>query len=211
MKKFLNDLKNGFFLFLPLVIFVLILIWIFKLLIGSVSWIIDLLPLSIHVLPSVALDCISLLILFLVVWIVGVIFNHYYLGKKIKKIFSPIIEKIPLLNSLYRITNQVKSTLENSESFKSVVLIEYPHPGLYSIGFLTNDENPANKKDYIVVFIPTAPNPTNGFLQIVHKDKVEKLDIPVSTAITYVISMGTAIATEKGLQEFQTNEGSTES
>ena len=208
-KKRFKNLKNGFFVFLPFVLFIVIIIWVVKLLLGSVSWIIDFLPKDfVERWTPMALDILSLLILLFVVWLVGVIVNHYYLGTKLKNWFMPIIQKIPLLNTLFKISSQVKTTLETSNSFKRVVLVEYPSPGLLSLGFVTNEkleifEKATGKTDLIAVFIPTAPNPANGNLVLIQSTNVINIDIPVATAIGYVVSMGTAGATEKVIQESQ--------
>lgn len=205
MKKILKDLKNGAFLFLPLVAFVLIIWWVFKLLIGSVSWIIDLLPQDIHVLPSIALDAISLVLLLLIVWGLGALFNHY-LGRQLKKLLSPIVDRIPLLRTLYRVTNQVKSTLENTDSFKKVVVWNIRGVDGNIVckvpGFVTSDS-----EDYSFVYFPSCPNPMNGMppIAIPNKD-LQVVDMPVSEGLTLVITMGTAGA-EKILQA-SNNEGS---
>lgn len=204
-----KNLKNGFFVFLPFVLFVLIITWIAKLLIGSVSWIIQYLPKEfVDKWTPAAVDVVSILLLLFVVWLVGVIVNHYYLGTKLKNWFIPVIKKIPLLNTLFQISTQVKTTLETSNSFKRVVLIEYPSPGIYSLGFVTNEqlelfEKVLNKTGLIAVFIPTAPNPANGNSVLVQSDKIHEVDIPVTTAIGYIVSMGTALATEKVMKETQ--------
>ena len=208
-KKRFQNLKTGFFVFLPFVLFVVIIIWIIKLLLGSVSWIIELLPTEfVQKWTPMALDALSIVILLFVVWFVGVVVNHYYLGTKLKNWFMPVIQKIPLLNTLFKISSQVKTTLETSNSFKSVVLLEYPSAGIFSLGFVTNENvevfaKKIGKDDMIAVFIPTAPNPANGNLVLVQKNKVISTDVPVATAIGYVVSMGTAGATEKVLSESQ--------
>ena len=208
-KKRFQNLKTGFFVFLPFVLFVVIIIWIIKLLLGSVSWIIELLPTEfVQKWTPMALDALSIVILLFVVWFVGVVVNHYYLGTKLKNWFMPVIQKIPLLNTLFKISSQVKTTLETSNSFKSVVLLEYPSAGIFSLGFVTNENvevfaKKIGKDGMIAVFIPTAPNPANGNLVLVQKNKVISTDVPVATAIGYVVSMGTAGATEKVLSESQ--------
>jgi len=87
----------------------------------------------------------------------------------------------------------------NKNSFKTVVMIEYPHPGSYSIGFLTSDEPPeinaAMQENLVCVFVPTTPNPTAGFLLMVPESKVVRLKMSVADGIKYIISLG-AIAPE---------------
>jgi uncharacterized membrane protein len=77
--------------------------------------------------------------------------------------------------------------------------VEFPREGVYSVGFLTSDDNAeANLKTgekLVSVFIPTTPNPTSGFLVLVPADKVTKLDMSVSEGVKYIVSLG-AIAPE---------------
>lgn len=202
-KKRFQNLKTGFFVFLPFVLFVVIIIWIVKLLLGSVSWIIELLPAEfVERWTPMALDILSIVILLIVVSLVGLIVNHYYLGTKLKNWFMPVIQKIPLLNSLFKISSQVKTTLETSNSFRSVVFLEYPSAGIFSLGFITNENveefaKIIGKDDMIAVFIPTVPNPANGSLVFVQRDKVINTGIKVPRILGVIFSMGAAGATEK--------------
>ena len=79
------------------------------------------------------------------------------------------------------------------------MLVEFPREGTYSIGFLTSEQHEEvqkkTKEDVVCVFVPTTPNPTSGFLLLVPKEKVTKLDMSVAEGIKYIISLG-AIAPE---------------
>jgi uncharacterized membrane protein len=83
-------------------------------------------------------------------------------------------------------------------SFKTVVLVEYPREGIYSVGFLTNEradeiELKTGKK-CVCVFIPTTPIPTGGFLIIVPVEKIVKLEMSVAEGLKYIISFGALTA-----------------
>jgi hypothetical protein len=75
-----------------------------------------------------------------------------------------------------------------------VVLVEFPRPGIYSIGFVTSEtggEAQVKTAETVVnVFIPTTPNPTSGFLVLIPEEKVTKLDMSVADGIKYNISLG---------------------
>ena len=75
-----------------------------------------------------------------------------------------------------------------------MVLVEFPHAGAYSIGFITSDQQEAVQaktgQKVVCVFVPATPNPTSGFLLMVPEEKVIKLDMSVPDAIKYVISLG---------------------
>ena len=85
----------------------------------------------------------------------------------------------------------------NKTAFRTVVLVEYPRPGVHAIGFITSEPNPElqarTAEKVVCVFIPTTPNPTGGFLLLFPEDKVIKLDMSVTDGIKYVISLGSIL------------------
>jgi uncharacterized membrane protein len=123
-----------------------------------------------------------------------------YFGKKMIEWADALIMRIPLLNKFYGATKQVNDALVtgNKNSFKTVVMIEFPHPGSYSLGFLTSEDAEirvrADEK-LVCVFVPTTPNPTSGFLMLVPDQKVTRLKMSVADGLKYIISLG-AIAPE---------------
>jgi uncharacterized membrane protein len=130
---------------------------------------------------------------------VGLAARNYF-GKKMIEWTDMALMRIPLLNKIYGATKQVNDALVtgNKNSFKTVVLIQFPHPGSYSLGFLTSEDaeirvNPAEK--LVCVFVPTTPNPTSGFLMLVRDEKVTRLKMSVADGLKYIISLG-AIAPE---------------
>ncbi len=107
-----------------------------------------------------------------------------------------VLSRVPLIRSIYSAVKQVFETFANNEasSFKEAVLIEYPGPGLWALGFITN-RNPGadiaiHVPDAVAVMVPTAPNPAMGHVVYVSPDRVVKLDMPVEKAAKLVISFG---------------------
>lgn len=130
---------------------------------------------------------------------VGVL-AQYYIGKRMIEWLDTLMMHVPLLNKFYAAIKQVNEAFAGSRnSFKTVVLVEFPHPGSYSVGFITSetqaDAMEQTGKNLICVFIPTTPNPTSGFLILVTEDKVTKLDMSVADGLKYIVSLG-AIAPE---------------
>lgn len=121
---------------------------------------------------------------------------RYYIGKRIIAWFDEMLLRVPLLNKIYGTIKQVNEAFSSSKktSFKTVVLVEFPAPGIRSVGFLTSeskDETRLKTEEKLVcVFIPTTPNPTSGFLIMVPEYKVTKLDMTVAEGIKYIISLG---------------------
>jgi len=125
---------------------------------------------------------------------VGLAARNYF-GKKLIEWTDRGLMHIPLLNKIYGATKQVNDALVtgNKNSFKTVVLIQFPHPGSYSLGFLTSEDaeirvNPDEK--LVCVFVPTTPNPTSGFLMLVPDEKVTRLKMSVADGLKYIISLG---------------------
>jgi uncharacterized membrane protein len=132
--------------------------------------------------------------------LVGVL-ARYYIGKRLIEWLDTAMMNVPLLNKFYGAIKQVNEAFAgNKNSFKTVVLVEFPREGAYSVGFITS-EQPAEvqqktKENVVAVFVPTTPNPTSGFLILVPENKVAKLDMSVAEGIKYIISLG-AISPEQ--------------
>ncbi len=130
----------------------------------------------------------------LLVTVIGVL-ARYYIGKQLIAGADGLMLRVPVLNKIYGTIKQVDSAFAgNKNSFKTVVLIEYPRPGIYSVGFITSEqEDEISKKlnqKTVCVYIPTTPIPTSGFLVITPIDQVTKLDMSVADGFKYIISLG---------------------
>ena len=120
---------------------------------------------------------------------------RYYVGKRIIEWLDTAMMNVPLLNKFYGAIKQVNEAFSgNKNSFKTVVLVEFPREGMYSVGFITNEQHgevqEKTQKNVVAVFIPTTPNPTSGFLVLLPEDKVTKLDMSVADGIKYIVSLG---------------------
>lgn len=102
--------------------------------------------------------------------------------------FERIIDRVPLLNGVYRMTKKLIAMFSGSDSEvkgREVVYIEYPKDGLWVPGYITNKEH-----DMYVVYVPTSPNPTSGFTLIVHESKVVRSQMSFEEATRFVVSVG---------------------
>lgn len=120
---------------------------------------------------------------------------RYYVGKRIIEWLDAAMMNLPIFNKFYGAIKQVNEAFSgNKNSFKTVVLVEFPGPGNYSVGFITNEAKgevrQKSGKNLVGVFIPTTPNPTSGFLILVPEEKVTKLDMSVAEGIKYIVSLG---------------------
>ena len=102
-------------------------------------------------------------------------------------IFDYVIDRIPLLNTIYRVLKKVINMFSSHEQTmaKEVVYIEYPKEGIWVPAYVTNKHN--NK---YILFVPTSPNPTSGFTVIVDKSKLIKSDMNIEEATSFIVSVG---------------------
>jgi uncharacterized membrane protein len=120
---------------------------------------------------------------------------RYYIGKRLIEWLDVAMMNVPILNKFYGAIKQVNEAFSgNKNSFKTVVLVEFPSPGSYSVGFITNEaQGEVQKKsgqNLVSVFIPTTPNPTSGFMVLVPEEKITKLEMSVADGIKYIVSLG---------------------
>jgi uncharacterized membrane protein len=140
----------------------------------------------------------SLVALMLAIFLIGTVglLARNYFGRKIIEWVDSALLHIPLLNKIYGATKQVNDAFSatNKTAFRTVVLVEFPHAGVHSIGFITSDQQEEVEaktgQKVVCVFVPATPNPTSGFLLMVPEHKVIRLDMSVPDAIKYVISLG---------------------
>ena len=137
----------------------------------------------------------ALLLAILLTSVVGVLARNYF-GKKLIEWFDTSLLHVPILNKIYGAIKQVNEAFSSGSknSFKTVVMVEFPHPGMRSVGFLTSEvhEEIQRKTDekMVCVFIPTTPNPTSGFLVLVPESRVTRLEMSVAEGIKFIVSLG---------------------
>jgi uncharacterized membrane protein len=137
---------------------------------------------------------VALLLAVALISVVGVL-ARYYIGKKIIEWTDRVLMRVPFLNKIYGAIKQVNDAFSgNKHSFKTVVLVEFPREGIYSIGFITSEQHDEvqqkTREKVVCVFVPTTPNPTSGFLILVPEEKVTKLEMSVPEGIKYIVSLG---------------------
>ncbi|WCJ59524.1 DUF502 domain-containing protein [Fontisphaera persica] len=117
-----------------------------------------------------------------------------YIGRKLLEMGDRFMMRVPLINKIYSTIKQVNEAFSGQRaSFKQVVLLEYPRQGVYSLGFITNDQpeiSTPNSGPLQSVFVPTTPNPTSGFIVLVPASSLHHIPMPVQDAIKFVISLG---------------------
>jgi len=121
---------------------------------------------------------------------------RWFFVRSLLKLSDKVLNRIPLVNKIYKTTQEIIKTFfsTDSQSFKKVVLIPFPSPGIYCMG-LVSREAPKMvtdyfKRDLVSVFIPTTPNPTSGFILMF--DRKDIIDLPIKTedALKFIVSCG---------------------
>lgn len=153
---------------------------------------------------------ISLVTMIIGTCLVGFTLKIVFFAKLIKKAKELFI-KIPLIKQVYTTISQIidVAVSDREKSYQKVVMVEYPRRGIYSIGFLTSEDNflvnDAIGKDERVynVFIPTSPNPTSGMFIVVPEREVKVLDIKIDDAIKLIISGGVILPEKKEIEKIE--------
>jgi len=188
----------GLLVWLPIVATVLIL----KFLIDLVDRTLLLLPAMVQpeTLIGFRIPGLGFLLSGVVLLVTGMVVTNL-LGRNMVKVWEGLLARIPVVRAIYSASKQLTETLFSGagKSFRKVVLVRYPHPGLWTIAFLTGDGMPeANRKtghNLAHIFVPTTPNPTSGFFLMVPREDMIELDMPVDVGIKLILSAG-AVAPE---------------
>jgi len=149
-----------------------------------------------HRIPGIGLVATVILLT-----IVGALAS--WLGSKsLFAVWDTMLTRIPGLGILYGSTKSLGEAFLNrrKQAFRQVVLIEWPHPDMWRIGFLTGPATTAMRarfpEDVEVVFVPHTPNPASGFVHYVPKSKIVYLDWPVEDGLRVVFLLGVVQPTE---------------
>ncbi len=184
LRKLRNQFLTGIFVTVPIGIVILILVWLFV----SIDNILEPVVKAIfgHKIPGVGFAFTLLLI-----YLIG-LFASNFIGKRLIIYSEAVLSKVPVVGQLYSGIKQILESFRGSRNsgFMRVVLVEFPRKGMRTIGFITNESTDSSGRKLLNVFIPTAPNPTSGFLQIAREEDVIRTDIPVDDALKMVISAG---------------------
>ena len=148
-----------------------------------------------HYLPY-EIPGVEILISFFLITLIGWL-SLSFLGRKLLNIFNNVLNKIPILRTIYSAITQMTQTFTKNDGKKqNVVLVEYPRKGSWAVGFATKENtgeiSKKTNENLVNVFVPTTPNPTSGFLLMFPKKEVIYLDISFEEASRFIVSAGTS-------------------
>lgn len=130
------------------------------------------------------------------------------IGNRLVNWWHALLHRIPVVRSIYSGVKQISDTLfsEKGNAFRKAVLVQWPHAGMWTIGFQTGtpggevlqhlqtQPGAAGEHDsFLSVFVPTTPNPTGGYFVMVRQRDCVELQMSVDEALTYIVSMGVIV------------------
>lgn len=186
----------GLLVVMPLGVTVFILLALFR-------FLDNLLGPSFRLLLGTDVPGLGLIAGIMVILVVGALTSNI-VGRRVVEGFDWLMMRIPLARTIYSATKQFSDSIlsQSRGAFKEAVLVEWPRPGLYSVGFVTGETRgeaqEKTKERVINVFIITTPNPTTGFLCLVPESQIIELEMSVEDALKLVVSAGIVVPPYRG-------------
>jgi uncharacterized membrane protein len=148
-----------------------------------------------------ALPGLGAVFAFLVVLATGLLVTNL-IGRQLVAFSEELLNRIPVVRSVYGgVKSFAESVFSQSNSFRKVVMIEYPRTGVWSLGFMTAEDVPEVSRktgaQHCCVYISNALNATAGFLVIVARSQVIELDMSVDAAMKMIITCGVVVPQEQ--------------
>jgi len=184
---------TGLLIWIPLII----TLWVLKVIFDTLDASLLLLPVSFQTESwlGVHIPGLGALLTLVIVLLTGIFATNFF-GAQLVQLWHDVLNRIPVVNSIYSSVKQISDTLFSSsgQAFRKALLVQWPHEGMWTIAFLTGTPggDVANHvpEDCLSVYVPTTPNPTGGYFVVVRRSDIIELDMSVDQALKYVISMG---------------------
>jgi len=141
---------------------------------------------------------LGIILTFAVLLLTGALAANFF-GRKLVDAWEAVMTRIPVVRSIYSAAKNFAEVVfsDTNQSFKQVLMIEYPRKGVYSLAFQTATElgevQDKTGEEVICCFLPTTPNPTSGYILMVPKKDVTVLDMTVDEALRMIISLGVVV------------------
>ncbi|HEY4880784.1 MAG TPA: DUF502 domain-containing protein [Steroidobacteraceae bacterium] len=197
MRRFLRRyLMAGLLVWVPILVTVLV-----------VRFILDLMDRTLLLLPpsarpglvfGVHIPGLGALLAILLLIFTGMLVSNI-IGRNLVALWEDLLNRIPFVRALYSGVKSFSTTILSNQgnSFKKVMLIEYPRQGIWSIGFQTAGDLPLisvhTGEPLVCVFIPTTPNPTSGFIVMVPRSQAIELQMTVDAAMKMIVTLGVVV------------------
>ena len=147
---------------------------------------------------GVAIPGLGIILTLLVVLITGLLAANF-VGRSMVGFWESVLDRIPIVRTVYSGAKKFAEVVfsDSNQSFKKVLLIEYPRKGIYSLAFQTatnlGEVQGRTGEDVVCTFVPTTPNPTSGYIIIIPKKDIIELDMEIDEAFKMIVSLGVVI------------------
>src|SRR6185312_17005929 len=140
---------------------------------------------------------LGILFALIVVLVTGLLVTNL-IGRRLVQYWDGLMRRIPLVRSIHGgVKSFAESVFSSSNSFRTVVMLEYPRKGIWTIGFVTADDiaevSQKTGVPHACVYVPTTPNPTSGFIMLVPRAEIVELDMTVDAAMKMIITCGVVV------------------
>ena len=192
-RRLRNYLIAGLLIWIP----VMVTVWVIRFLSGILDQSLVLLPPSWRpeALVGQYVPGVGVILSFILLLATGIVVRNLF-GGQIVEGFENLVRRIPVIGAVYGGAKTFSETVltDKGKSFKQVVMVEFPRPGAWSIGFLMSENlaeiRDRTRVDLVNVFVPTTPNPTTGFLIAVDRREVHFMDMSVDDAFKMIFTLG---------------------
>jgi uncharacterized membrane protein len=144
--------------------------------------------------PTWGLALFSALATVLLLLLVGALVGNF-IGRQVLAWLDELMLHVPVVKSIYGATRQLMGAIQSGQggSFKDVVLVEWPHAGAFTLGFVASRDCSwavPGGEGMVAVYVPTSPNPTSGYVIMLEASKVRLVDLTADQALTWAVSGG---------------------
>jgi len=195
-KNIRRKLVAGLLVVFPIFITFIVIKFLFGLIGGILSPVVEKAFILLGFSPKGTVDdfivtSIAFILTFSALYFIGVIATNFF-GKLILNFFEAILHKTPIIKNIYTSSKKLIEiiSLPSRQSFKRVVIVEYPRVGMKAFAFVTGNIKTKDGTELTSIFIPTTPNPTSGFLIYLPEDDIIETDMDIEEGMTLIISGG---------------------
>lgn len=188
-RHFFSKMISGMLVLIPFAVTYVVVRFLFRSISGFAAPLLD--RLAPPQVPDYALALASAVVFLVFLYIVGLV-STQMVGKKLLHVGEALFLRLPLVKTIYSSTKAAISAISFSQkaTFRSVVMLQFPRPDFWSMGFVTGATTAADGRRFFRVFVPTAPNPTTGFFLVVSEADVVPTEFSVEEGIQVVVSGG---------------------
>ena len=190
-RRIRTRIASGIVAMVPILVTIVVVRWTFSFTSGILLPLLD--PALDH-WPVASRAALSLAVLVGGLYLLGELATHV-VGRRLLGLGEAVLLRVPFVKVIYRASKQVVDAFRGpgKKAFKSVVFLPFPHPGMRAVGFVTSTVTRADGSLWSTVFVPTTPNPTTGFLQVVPKEDLVETDYTVEEGVKMIMSLGALV------------------